>query len=115
MLFEQFGERVDVSRSDEPEFELLERYRHTGVIKVTAEDATGPNGKKFIISAEVLLRPRSPHRDDVVRTLASKQLLRFRDQVFRIEAIGPFEAGCRKVTCVATRKESSNAASLGGR
>ena len=116
MHFSQMSETVQIGVADSDDAMLPKDNSNTteGIIKVVAEERDTKSGKRYIHRAEVLLRERTPHDSDPVKNLTSVQVLNFRDQNFRIEAIGQFESGYRKVICVATKKEFTNAASLSG-
>lgn len=116
MHFAQMSEPVQIGCADSDDAMLPKDSSNTteGIIKVIAMESDTKNGKRYIHRAEVLLQERTPSSSDPMRHLTSVQVLNFRDQNFRIEAIGPVEGNFRKVTCVATKKEFTNASSLSG-
>lgn len=116
MQFAQMGEPVQIGVADSDDaMSPKDSCNSTeGIIKVLSEESNTRTGKKYIHRAEVLLKARTPHDSDPMKNLTSVQVLHFREQNFRIESIGPLEAGCRKVVCVSTKREFTNAATLSG-
>jgi hypothetical protein len=112
LMFNQFGETVHISKVDEDgafSRESNDKYQATGIIRVIASESKGKTGQTFILKAEVLLRYQSELDHENVNELRSNQVIGFRGQTFRIEALGEISSGFRKVICVATKQEFTSA------
>lgn len=116
LMFDQFGETVFVSAIDEDgAFTRTEntRYRALAIIKVIESELDSRTSQSFVVRAEVLLRQSCDSDAFDITKLRTPQVIGFRDQTFRIEAIGPLHSGFRKAMCVATKREFTSA--IGGR